>query len=805
MDQLELNLEMVEQGVARYRHKVQSARDRNKESEAPYGQRLMRTQLPELIRDIDKRISYHRKHPQAVPFWMPLIWDLEPEVIALLAFQTTLDGIGTKRPLLSVSIGIAKYIEDEVRYRYLRDNHPDVFHYAQKDVEKYSHKSYSRKVQAFKRHDLGEAKKGNMERWRTWTRKEKVGVGTWLLEVIRSSTHMIQFKVLGTNNGKKTVTHVTVTDELFQWIADYNQHHELLSPMWLPMLEQPKDWTSIWHGGYGEVDGVPPVTLIKSFDMEHLRSLDMNEMKPVLDAVNHIQQTKWTVNDRVLDVAQWAWENNKEIGEMCRRSDYELPPPIPEDSDEDTKRENSRKCGIIHGLNMSLRSQRLHVLKTLWTGDKFAGKHFQFPHQIDFRGRMYPIPYFLSPQGTDLSKALLLFSESETIWKPETEARWLAIHGANCFGNDKVTLDERVKWVHSRKKEIHEVYSDPRTNDWWTEADDPWQFLAFCFEWGDLLAHGGRGFKTRLPCAMDASNNGIQLLSLLGRDEIGGAATNVTSTDVPADLYSFVSDRVNALLLDDAKKGDHVATAWLKFGVDRKTTKRPVMVKPYGGTRFSCKDYISDWYAEKCMSKNLDPFGKESSQAIGYLSNLVWKSMDQCLQRPNRVMKWLQDTVRVLGHEQIPVVWTTPMGFKVRQRYANVSRKRIMTALGEKAMFLRINEEADGIDKKRQANGISPNFVHSLDASVAQQTAVYAKEHGIRSLAMVHDSFATHSTNADKLGVLLRKSTAEIFSTDLLLKFQDEIKSQTEKELPDLPPYGTLDPLEVLGSEYFFA
>ena len=53
MDQLELNLEMVEQGVARYRHKVQSARDRNKESEAPYGQRLMRTQLPELIRDID--------------------------------------------------------------------------------------------------------------------------------------------------------------------------------------------------------------------------------------------------------------------------------------------------------------------------------------------------------------------------------------------------------------------------------------------------------------------------------------------------------------------------------------------------------------------------------------------------------------------------------------------------------------------------------------------------------------------------------------------------------------------------------
>ena len=53
----------------------------------------------------------------------------------------------------------------------------------------------------------------------------------------------------------------------------------------------------------------------------------------------------------------------------------------------------------------------------------------------------------------------------------------------------------------------------------------------------------------------------------------------ITATDVPADLYKFVSDRVNELLLEDAKNGDHVATAWLKFGVDRKTTKRPVAAK----------------------------------------------------------------------------------------------------------------------------------------------------------------------------------------------------------------------------------
>ena len=804
MDQLELNLEMTESGIARYRNKVKSARDRGKESESAYGQRLMRGGLPDLIDDITKRIEYHRKNPHAVPVWLPLIWDMEPQVIGMLALKCTLDGICERRPITSTAIRIASYIEDELHYRWLREKHPDIFHYARKDVEKNNKRSYRRKVDAFIRHERGEGKKGNIERWTSWTRRDKVSMGSWLLETIRATTHYIAFKVTGSL--KKTVRYVTPTDDLFAWIERFNQNQEVLKPLWLPMVEAPRPWVSMWHGGYAADAELPPITFVKTFDMDYLRGLNAEDMQPVIDSVNHVQSTSWMVNDRVLEVAKWAWDNDREIGEMCRRSDYELPIfPAEAENDADIRKEYSRKCGTIHSLNLSMRSQRLHIIKTLWLGDKYAGKHFYYPHQIDFRGRLYPIPYFLSPQGTDLSKSLLQFSEPQTIWKPETEARWLAVHGANQFGNDKITFDERVEWVHSKKREIFEVCKDPMTNDWWTEADEPWQFLAFCFEWGAMLECGGRGFKTRLPVAMDASNNGIQILSLLGRDEVGGAATNVVQTDKPADLYSFVSDRVNEILLADAKEGDHIATAWMKFGVDRKTTKRPVMVKPYGGTRYSCREYVADWYAEKCLKNNLDPFGNESSVAISYLANLVWQAMNECLRRPNRVMKWLQETARVLGHEQKPVDWTTPLGFLVRQKYQNTKTMLIQTMLGEKVSHIKWQEPQSGLDKIRQSNGISPNFVHSLDAAVAQSTANYAKEHGIHSLAMVHDSFATHCNNCDKLGVLIRKSAAEIFQPDLLAKFRDEIGNQTEKELPNLPPYGSLDPLEVLGSDYFFA
>ena len=126
MDQLELNLEMVDQGIARYRNKVQAARNRGLESEAPYGQRIIRSKLPVFITELEKRFEYHRKNPHAVPFWMPLIWDVEPETIAMLAMKSTIDGICEKRPLVSAAIRICSYIEDEVRMRRLKDEHPEV-------------------------------------------------------------------------------------------------------------------------------------------------------------------------------------------------------------------------------------------------------------------------------------------------------------------------------------------------------------------------------------------------------------------------------------------------------------------------------------------------------------------------------------------------------------------------------------------------------------------------------------------------------------------------------------------------------
>ena len=801
MDQSTLNRDMVEQGVARYRRRVQSARERGSESEAPYSIRIMRNYLPQITEDVAKRFEFHRKYRHAIPAFMPLIWNMDVNALCLLAFKSVLDGICERRPLTSAAIRLSSYIEDELRYCRMKEEYPDVWKYAERDRLK--HKGKRRSRDAWLRHDKGETRKGNMEQWRTWTRKEKLTMGTWFLEIIRTNTHVIMFQTIS-DAPNKTVLYVTATEELFDWIQDYNKHSEVLKPLWLPTVEPPQDWKSILVGGYDKNAGVPPLCFIKSFDHDYLDSLDKSELKHVFDAVNHLQKTQWRVNNAVLDVVRWAWENNKEIGDMTRRSDYETPPWNPAyETDDDARKEFSRKCGAIHRLNISLKSQRLHTIKLLYMADKFENEVFYYPYHIDFRGRMYPIPYFLQPQGNDLSKSLLRFAISKEI-KTDEDAKWLAIHGANCFGNDKLSFDERVKWVKSKRREIEEVYEDPKTNDWWASADSPWQFLAFCLEWGEYLKVG-KGFLTTLPCAMDASNNGIQILSLLGRDEEGGRSTNVTHNDTPADLYGEISDKVNEELMKRAKDGDHISSAWLKFGVDRKTTKLPVMVKPYGGTRYSCRDLVQQWYNDKCKKLELDPFGYEATVAIGELSQIIWNTMNASLRKPNKVMAWLQQAIRVVNKDDKYVEWTTPLGFRVRQRYFATKMQRIQTLLGDKISWINYHLPLEGVDKQRQANAISPNFVHSLDASVAQKTALMAKVQGIDSLAMVHDSIATHCTECCTLGKIIRQSTADIFLTDQLAKFRDEITQQTERELPELPKYGSLDPKAVLDSEYFFA
>jgi DNA-directed RNA polymerase len=46
---------------------------------------------------------------------------------------------------------------------------------------------------------------------------------------------------------------------------------------------------------------------------------------------------------------------------------------------------------------------------------ELVSKTFYFPHNVDFRGRAYPVPPHLSHIGNDLCRGVLLFDEAKTL------------------------------------------------------------------------------------------------------------------------------------------------------------------------------------------------------------------------------------------------------------------------------------------------------------------------------------------------------------------------------------------------------
>jgi DNA-directed RNA polymerase len=172
---------------------------------------------------------------------------------------------------------------------------------------------------------------------------------------------------------------------------------------------------------------------------------------------------------------------------------------------------------------------------------------------------------------------------------------WFKAHGASKFGLDKISFENRVRWVDEQHETLLAIAADPVGNRTWTEADSPVQFLAWAFEYAAWTADPS-GFSSRIPVSLDGTCNGLQNFSALLRDEVGGKAVNLIDGPKPNDIYSDVAERATELL-DRMPPSTH-RDAWLAHGLNRKITKRTTMTLPYGCTRFACSEFIVKDYLE---------------------------------------------------------------------------------------------------------------------------------------------------------------------------------------------------------------
>ena len=787
-----LEQSMVEWGKQRYRKAQRLYKETGMLSKSPAFKRLGREVHKDVVRVIQRFFDECAQPQACCPKWLPLIWELEPDVVAFLAIQATFDFIQEDISTAYASFEIAKALENEVRVRYFR-KHVSKGDWMLLQREQKKADSKYRFIMEFWDRERALHSKGRYKRFTLWSESYKVHIGTWLLEIIRMNTNLFSIRDKATSKGRP-MKKLCPNPKLFDWVDRYDKNCEILKPFWLALPTKPVPWTGNWGGGYDGED-LPLLPLMKKAN-----DIENRDFSMLFEPVNKLQDVAWRLNRKVYEVMQWAWESDLSIGSMQKKDMLEPLEPVEnlKQKDEFEFRTWKRRAKAIFEYNRRTSSQRLRSLRILLVCKEYAKMDkFYFPYTLDYRGRVYSVPSFVCPQACDFGRSVLEFANGVPITNDE-EAKWLLIHGANVHG-EKGTYEERIKWVRDHEEEILNVANNWMEDDTWHDASEPWAYLAFCFEYAQFKEEGF-GFITHLPCQMDASCNGVQILSLLLKDEKIGALTNLIPGKEPQDLYQEIADVVTRKF-HVSKSKNSLAGDWLRWGITRKYTKQIVMCKPFGMNSYTSVEAVEDVFKKEVERGRVNPFSKEDYiEAFLFLSTCINRSTDEVLSRHVKFMRWLKQEVRKCNDT---FKWTTPFGLEIHQHIQKVRRVAIKSVLGMQTTTINYNENVKGVDKTRMGKAIVPNYIHSIDASVVHFLA--CKFDG--DVSSIHDCFATQSPLAPKMHQQLTEIYQEIFNSDITERFKGEVAKQTGTDVlaDDSFDEGTLDVSVLKDCQYIFS
>ena len=531
-------------------------------------------------------------------------------------------------------------------------------------------------------------------------------------------------------------------------------------------------------------------------------------------ATNRMQATPWDVNREVAAVARELL-TDPDVACPLIPGDVLLPYPGKVEPDawkalgEAGQKRVRVERGKIHRENASRQGRRQAFLEALGSATSMeAFPAHWYVHTHDFRLRRYVVAVGgLSPQGDDLSKSLIRFRDGKPLGAEGLY--WLCVRGANCYGLDKLDLDERVGWAMDNASLFRAISRDPLRWGGWThrvdgsgkEVEEPWGFLATALELGRAFEMADpTAFVSHLPVPCDGTANGLQHLSAMGLDPVGAMATNLCAGVPRQDPYIAVATKAAEIVEREAAKGLPEAMLW--YGkVDRGTVKRAVLATPYGVTDGGIQrqlledDLVPDHDADL-----------SDKAAAAFMRDVIVESLSGTVVAAKAIMAWLQTCAQRLGEAGQPVVWQTPMGSTIAQAYRARTVSRTDTLVGKVDTI----EETPGggLDVKKQALGVSPQVVHSFDAAhLAATVNACAEGYGISAFSMIHDSFGTHAADTGIMQAVNRECFVRQYTPDRLVELAEGFKAYAPHvDIPDPPARGSFDlAANVPAARFFFS
>lgn len=530
-----------------------------------------------------------------------------------------------------------------------------------------------------------------------------------------------------------------------------------------------------------------------------------------ITSMNVLQQTAWKINTEVRDILN---ANREKILNQHKR------------------------------LPKKYKSKIIEFDLTMARSNLIDDRTFYQYTEADYRGRLYYTTPFLNFQSNDIARGQMLFAEGKLM--TDEGLRRLKIHMACCYNQtyhrdelptwlttdylpyledeglddisvDKMTLEDREAWADNNIDMLLQL-AENKTIE--LTAEKPITLLACALEVYNAM-QSDEPYYTYLPIPVDGSNNGWQHLCAMSKDKEAGELVGVVPQKIQKDFYVQCAKNLITRMPEWFEERQ-MPMKHIRKGI----AKRGSMTRAYsaGALKIAENMYL-DCHVEGYLEKY-----DITMEDCKLLARHLVKAIDEVCAGPLQTMKFLQKIAEAeiasdyaKATQQKSIRWTTPSGFPViyeafidnefkekaiiscsKRKVKPIIRKEDGTEeLTDTIRIQHVGKENTDKPKIRSfMSGISPNFVHSMDAA---HMASVIKDWD-DSFGAIHDSFSVHACDVDELLEIIKDNFVKMYDYK---NFFDVIEHMIITN-PDnfnypQPGLGALEIREVQNSDYFFA
>ena len=525
----------------------------------------------------------------------------------------------------------------------------------------------------------------------------------------------------------------------------------IVHPTSLPMVCEPGEWSDTSFGGF--LDNKNNQESINTGSEYHGHTIEKKES--LYKAINILNKIKFNVNKELLEY-------------ILTDGSYLL-------VDKDSEKKDF---------------QNSITLKVAKIYSKFT---FYLNVNCDWRSRLYTNSFFLTYQGSDLSRSLLEFAEGEKL--TDEGLKYLYIFGANCYSDilGKKSISYRISWVKNNIKSIIEL-----DKTFLNEANKKVQFASFCLAMRNYQLNND--YLVKLPVFLDATCSGIQHLAAMLQDINLGAHVNLlakTEEEDVNDLYGTVVDPLNKAI-NKAGIENPLYSLLTNVKLTRKIIKTPIMTQVYSVTvKGIYRQLITKLRKERFVhptekTKSGKPVyntfyyvpGKNNKEVLVSFSD-VYKIAEiiknitfDMYPSLKDIYNYFINSVKLMLKLNIPIIWFTPAGLEISQHYFVSEITKVKLSYFGKTRTSVIREWKGIVDKRKQNQAIVPNIIHSLDAShlINVINCWYKKDN--YPIISIHDCFGTHPNSMNKLAKVVRSEFVLLYTQhNFLQKYNEKILS----------------------------